>query len=407
MSARISAKDLTKIFALAEHGGGPVSLLEALRTGKRTVHTREVRALDVISFEIAEGERVGIIGPNGAGKTTLLSILAGLSEPTSGRVEVEGDVHAMLTVGAVLRDDLTGRENIYLDASVHGRKRGEIDAVASSIVEFAELGEFIERPVRTYSSGMKARLAFSMGAFINPDILIIDETLSVGDAFFAEKAKRRMREITANGRIVIMVTHGLASVVDMCTRCLWLDRGHVIMDGEPKTVTKAYETAVREADEKELTRKFACEEGAWRSGAPVAIDSVELVQRGQSRQASIAAMVPLTFVIKGRAIAASRSSDLTLGLIRVDGRRIFSGSLSQASHTLPERGPFIVRVEMEPFVLGADLYRLDVTVCDEAGACSAQSRVFEIVDEEGQYGGKPLIYYPPLVTAKPMGGKGT
>ena len=123
MRAAIRVKEVAKIFALAERGGGPVGLLDALRTGQRTLNSREVRALERVSFDIAEGERVGMIGPNGAGKTTLLSILAGLTEPTSGHVEVDGDVHAMLTIGAVLREDMTGRDNIYLDASVHGRSR--------------------------------------------------------------------------------------------------------------------------------------------------------------------------------------------------------------------------------------------------------------------------------------------
>src|SRR5262249_12476742 len=223
VKASIKVDEVEKVFALAEHGGRPVSLGEALRGGKRTLTTREVWALHKVSFEIHEGERVGIIGPNGAGKTTLLSILAGLTEPSAGRVEVNGDVHAMLTIGALLREDLTGRENITLDASVHGRSSRDIACVVDRIVEFSELGEFIERPVRTYSSGMKARLAFSMGAFINPDILIIDETLSVGDAFFAQKAQQRMREITAAGRIVVLVSHGMASIVEMCTRCIWLD----------------------------------------------------------------------------------------------------------------------------------------------------------------------------------------
>src|SRR5258705_10546102 len=166
MRAAIRVRDVGKVFALAENGGGPVSLMRALRAGKRNVESRLVHALEGINFEIGESERVGIIGRNGAGKTTLLSIMAGLTEPTSGRVEVDGDVHAMLTIGAVLRDDMTGRDNIYLDAAVHGRSRDETDAIAGCIVEFSELGEFIDRPVRTYSSGMKARLAFAMGAFI-------------------------------------------------------------------------------------------------------------------------------------------------------------------------------------------------------------------------------------------------
>src|SRR5262249_12220707 len=310
-----------KVFALAEQGGGAVSLMEALRAGKREVKMRHVQALDCVNFEIAEGERVGIIGRNGAGKTTLLSIMAGLTEPTSGSVEVDGEVHAMLTIGTVLREDLTGRDNILLDGAVHGRRRDETVGVAEEIIQFAELGDFIDRPVRTYSSGMKARLAFAIGAFIDPDVLIIDETLSVGDAFFAAKATRRMQEVAASGRIVVLVSHGLASIVEMCSRCLWLDNGRLLMDGIPLTVTKAYEAAVHEADEAELMRKFG------RSGDGVAVSDLltrlEVIQDGQPRKATALAMVPVTIVVQGRVDPGRRARDLAICLTRVDGRLVW------------------------------------------------------------------------------------
>ncbi|MBL8587671.1 MAG: ATP-binding cassette domain-containing protein, partial [Methylobacteriaceae bacterium] len=149
MRASLRLSNVSKVFALGEPGGGQMSLLDALRAGKREIAAREVRALENIDLAISEGERVGVIGPNGAGKTTLLSLMAGITQPTAGSIEVQGDVHAMLTIGAVLRDDLTGRENIYLDAAVHGRSKAEIDEVAARIIAFSELGDFIDRPVRT------------------------------------------------------------------------------------------------------------------------------------------------------------------------------------------------------------------------------------------------------------------
>ena len=399
MRAAIRVKNVSKVFALADHGGGPVSLIEALRTGKREITTRHVQALDQISFEVTEGERVGIIGRNGAGKTTLLSIVAGLTEPTSGSVEVDGDLHAMLTVGAVLREDMTGRDNIFLDAAVHGRSRQQIEQVADEIIAFAELGEFIDRPVRTYSSGMKARLAFAMGAFINPDILIIDETLSVGDAFFAVKATRRMREVAASGRIVIVVSHGLGSIVEMCSRCLWLDDGRLVMDGSPQAVTKAYEAAVREADEAELMRKF---EGrvVSRAAAPLQLDAVEIIQRGDACKATALAMVPLAIVVRGRVDPARPADDLKLVLTRVDGRLVWRRRLGEMGKALPASGPFTVTISMDPFVLGADLYRFDVALLGQGCDGEAMSRVLEVIDEEGQVGGRPLIFYPPLIAAR-------
>ena len=222
MSARITVEGLTKTFVLTEHGGAPQSLWYALRTTRPKPRQRVIRAVEDVSFEVREGERVGIVGRNGAGKTTLLSLIAGISGPTAGRVEIEGKLHAMLTVGAVVRDEATGRENIYLDGAVSGRSDDEIAAYVDEIVAFAELDEFIDRPVRTYSTGMKARLAFAMGITFEPDVLIIDETLAVGSFFFAQKALRRMRELTAKGRIVMMVSHSAETINEMCNRCLWL-----------------------------------------------------------------------------------------------------------------------------------------------------------------------------------------
>lgn len=403
MSASVQVRDLTKTFALAERAGRAVSLREALRTGRReAVAHREVRALDGVSFTISEGERVGIIGRNGAGKTTLLSILAGIAEASSGTIAVEGDIHAMLTIGAVLRDEATGRENIALDAAMHGRSQAEVEALSGDIIAFSELGEFIDRPVRTYSSGMKARLAFSMGAFINPDILIIDETLSVGDAFFAEKAARQMKEIARRGRIVIVVSHALSSIVDMCERCLWLDRGRLVMDGPAKAVTEAYEAAVEQADEAEIARKFGSPPSAQARPEAGRLQEVSLVQGDQPLAGRARVLVPLTVTVRGELANPAGAPDLVLSVQRVDGRPIMRRCLSETGGRLPATGPFRLSVSFDPFILGADLYRLDATLRDREGAVHVLSRVFEVVDEDGQFGGKPLLLYPPVLTARPI-----
>ncbi len=364
---------------------------------------RELRALQDISFDIAEGERIGIIGRNGAGKTTLLSLLAGITEPSSGTVEVTGDVHAMLTIGAVLRDDMTGRENIYLDGTVHGKSEAMIESHVEEVIAFSELGEFIDRPVRTYSTGMKARLAFSMGAFIEPDVLIIDETLSVGDAFFAAKASKRMKEITAQGRIVIVVSHALAVIDDICDRCLWLDQGKLMMDGPAREVTKAYERAVEQADEAELAAKFgAGEVGAVRATAGQ-LQGLLIEQNDKALTASARAFQPLRLTIQGELREAAGQADVVLSILRVDGRRIFSQHLSEAEPTPLGGGSFTASVTFDPLILGAGLYRFEVRLLDELGPVDATHRVLEIIDEEGQFGGMPLLYYPPVITAKPTG----
>jgi lipopolysaccharide transport system ATP-binding protein len=396
MTSAIKVRNLSKIFALAEHGGRAASLFEALRTGQAGRNVREICALDDVSFEVAHGERVGIIGSNGAGKTTLLSILAGLTDASKGTLDVIGDVHAMLTVGDVVRDDLTGRENIYLDASVHGRDRGDIDAAVEEVIAFTELGEFIERPVRTYSSGMRARLAFAMGAFINADILILDETLSVGDVFFEKKASARMREVANNGSIVIVVSHSLKAITHLCTRCLWLEGGRLVMDGDPETVTRAYERSVQNADEADLRRKFGVpSEARNRKGAGL-IDKIVLLQEGEPRSANVAAMHALTVEVHGQLTDADGSFALKFSIVRVDGRKVWDYTSARAR--LSRSGTFVGALEMNPFILGADLYRLDATLFDDEGICDTAMRVFEVLDAEGQSGGRPLLLYPPTVT---------
>ncbi len=399
MSSSIKVCNLDKTFVLSEPGKS-VSLFDALRNGNVEEHVRKIEALSGINLEIEEGERVGIIGPNGAGKTTLLSILAGLSAPSSGSVEVKGDVHAMLTIGAVLKEELTGRENIYLDATVHGASREQVDATVEDIIAFSELEEFIERPVRTYSSGMKARLAFSMGVFIDPDILILDETLSVGDVFFSQKATIRMKEIARKGRIVILVTHSSGAIVDMCTRCLWIDAGKLIMDGDPNEVTSAYEASVRNADEKALARKFGAASKIEKRPNIGVIGQVDILQKGESCKASVAAFEPLTMQVTGELKQHSASCDLEFEIRRVDNRRIWHSSLRKNVRRMPETGEFVVCVVMDPFIFCADLYCLEVRLVDEHGVCDVATRVFEVIDEEGQFGGQPLLLYAPTIKTR-------
>ncbi len=218
---------------------------------KASLSPEDKVVLDDISFVLTSGETIGMIGRNGAGKSTLLSILAGISKPTHGKLNICGKVTAVMTLGVGLREDLTGKENIYLDGQLQGKSYEEINAVIDEIIEFSELNEFIEKPVKTYSTGMKSRLAFSMLVGIEPEILIIDEALSAGDAFFAEKASKKIREICKKGKIVIIVSHSMAAIESMCTRCIWLERGRVCMDGVPTLVTKSYLESIQEEEQRQ------------------------------------------------------------------------------------------------------------------------------------------------------------
>ena len=202
-------------------------------------------ALKDISFKAKKGEILGIIGPNGAGKTTALRLLAGITAPTSGNIETNGRISALIQLGAGFHPDLTGRENIYLNGSVLGLTRKEIDSKYKSIVEFSELEGFLDTPVKRYSSGMYVRLGFAVAAHIDPDILLIDEVLAVGDASFQQKCWERIRELQDNGTTIVLVSHNLWSIRELCSKVVMLWRGQIASIGDPIQVIQEYESKAR------------------------------------------------------------------------------------------------------------------------------------------------------------------
>jgi lipopolysaccharide transport system ATP-binding protein len=196
-------------------------------------------ALDDVSFDIKRGDTVGIVGKNGSGKSTLLQIICGTLQPSSGVVETKGRVAALLELGSGFNPEFSGRENVYMYASVLGLSEAEIDERYQSILEFADIGDFIQQPIKTYSSGMVVRLAFAVVAHVNADILVIDEALSVGDAFFVQKCMRFMRDFMQTGT-VLFVSHDTSAVLSLCESAVWLDQGAVQSIGEPKALTERY-----------------------------------------------------------------------------------------------------------------------------------------------------------------------
>lgn len=216
------------------------SRLFQFRSPRRMRSTQYVTALDSVSLSLGSGDRIGIIGPNGAGKTTLLRLLAGVYQPTSGFVAIDGRVNSLLDISFGIEPDLSGRESIRLRGMILGLTRKEISLKEDEIVEFSELGRFIEMPTRTYSSGMFVRLAFSIATVLQPEILVMDEWLSVGDQAFREKAEKRLAEIVQETEILVLASHSRELIESACNIALWIQNGQVMANGLPSEVCGLY-----------------------------------------------------------------------------------------------------------------------------------------------------------------------
>lgn len=246
----IRVENLSKLYRIS-HLANQRTVRDAVHHGMRLVWRRlrwnsrprreEFWALRDLNFEVKKGEIVGIIGRNGAGKSTLLKVLSRITEPTTGRITLRGRIASLLEVGTGFHPDLSGRDNIYLNGAIHGLTRAEINGKFEQIVEFAEVARFLDTPVKRYSSGMYVRLAFAVAAHLEPDTLIVDEVLAVGDAAFQKKCLGKIREVSSQeGRTVLFVSHNLASVRQLCSRSILLEQGRVAFDGTPTEAIAAY-----------------------------------------------------------------------------------------------------------------------------------------------------------------------
>jgi lipopolysaccharide transport system ATP-binding protein len=404
MSLHVHLEDVSKVFALGASATGELVAALSADGGQEALAGGKV-AVDRLSLTISEGERLGIVGRNGAGKSTLLHMIAGISDPTSGAIRINGKVTSIMTLGVGLRDDLSGRENIYIDGEIQGKSRAEVDEVIDQVIEFSELGKFIDYPVRTYSTGMKARLAFSMITHIEPEILIIDEALSVGDASFSAKATARILDICARGKIVILVSHGMQSIRDICNRCIYLKDGRVVMDGTPEAVTKAYIDEVHGEDEAALMERFSAHVGSRSHQAGYEISRVSLFS-GSNRAESVRveARERLRIQVVGQLGAPAGQGFCRVRIVRLDDLLVFQQDFRLADFSCPGGGVGI-EIEFDPLALGAAIYRLDTLLLDtrEEGTqpCSEHSTVFEIFTLSPPAGGKPMLYYPVTAAAQP------
>lgn len=238
-SISIRAEDLTQRFRVIHERPDTVRELFAKFLRKR-VNFHDFEAVSHVSFTVRRGEWVGLIGRNGSGKSTLLKMIAGVYRPTTGRIQVEGTIAPLIELGAGMHPELTGRENILLNGLLMGYSKKEMAEREQRIIEFADIGDFINVPVKQYSSGMYMRLAFSVATEVDPDVLVIDEILAVGDFEFQQKCFERLKGFRLSGKTILMVTHSVDQVVKMCDRCLLLEKGNILFNGEPARAVELY-----------------------------------------------------------------------------------------------------------------------------------------------------------------------
>lgn len=246
-----------------------------LKANSQNLRSDEFWALDSVSFDLKKGEILGIIGPNGAGKTTLLKLLSGIFMPDKGKIKIEGTVGALIEIGAGFHPMLTGRENIYVNATILGMERREIDRKFDSIINFADIGEFIDSPVKYYSSGMFVRLGFAIAIHCEPEILLLDEILSVGDTTFQEKCMRQIEKICSNGTTIVFVSHSLYRIEAICKKAIWLNHGRIMAMGDVRQTISAY----LDNNENQISQILTASKLKRKTGQamPVIIDKVELV----------------------------------------------------------------------------------------------------------------------------------
>lgn len=312
----------------------------------------EFWALKNISFDVARGEVLGIIGRNGAGKSTLLKILSRITEPSGGRVTLDGRVASLLEIGTGFHPDLSGRENIFLNGAILGMSRVEIRRKFDEIVDFAQISGFIDTPVKRFSSGMYVRLAFAVAAHLEPDVLIIDEVLAVGDAEFQKKCLGKIRDVSVGGRTVLVVSHNMTAIRNLTSRCLVMSGGKLVFDGSPMDAIKKY---AEDLDQRRMI------EQSFGKGEHTAIKSAYLVDESGLPTTNYIAGEPFRIeLVVSTDGGMSYSVDIVLA--NADRQKLALGSL-QAFHgiTLPrEAGTYRALMEIEPLWLASGDYSLDI-----------------------------------------------
>ncbi len=348
--------------AVAEFSRGPLGLLRRRASDRE----QELWALRDVTFDIAHGEVVGFIGHNGAGKSTLLKILSRIVEPTSGSVRIRGRVGSLLEVGTGFHPDLTGRENVYLNGALLGMRRTEIARRFDEIVAFSELERFLDTPVKRYSSGMYTRLAFAVAAHLEPEVLIVDEVLAVGDLAFQKKCLGKMSDVARNGRTVLFVSHNLQAVNNLCTRALLLSGGSVAFDGDTRTAVDVY---TRQYDSGATARRWSTT--PHRDGDERAVLTALAVRQAGNETSTFYSDEPVEVELQVTVAASPRFAGLRIGfsLVNADQVEVLSSyfdDLERSAPGLAEPGVYDLRCTIPGHLLQEGAFRLvpDVSIAN-------------------------------------------
>lgn len=375
----ISVKNLTKTYRIFGHPGDRIK--QALTFGHVRFH-REFTALQGISFEIKKGEAVGIIGRNGSGKSTLLQLICGILKPTSGTVQVNGRVSALLELGAGFNPEFTGRENVYFQGAVMGFTKAEMDARFDDIAAFADIGEFIDQPVRTYSSGMFVRLAFAVAVTVDPDILVVDEALSVGDIEFQAKSFQAMRKMQDKGLSIFLVTHSLPLVRNFCRRAIWLDHANLMQMGAATEVCHTYASHIRKNPElhQQLKNDAIVTTYEQNRAKAIAIRQVTLDKHLLQVGDSFSVVVSLQFSEN------ANTSEFGVGVLihHSDGRLCTLFNTIRDNIFLNSQSD-LIKLEIPKIYFVPGSYMISVNVCDYAGVFPFDKldhcATFEVLEE--------------------------
>ncbi|WP_212785282.1 polysaccharide ABC transporter ATP-binding protein [Ferrigenium kumadai] len=376
----ISVRNLTKNYRIFGHPTDRIK--QALTLGRMHFH-REFTALQDVSFDIQKGETVGIIGRNGSGKSTLLQLICGILKPSCGSVEVNGRISALLELGAGFNPEFTGRENVYFQGALMGISKDEMDERFDEIASFADIGEFIDQPVRTYSSGMFVRLAFAVSIRVDPEILIVDEALSVGDMEFQAKSFQAMRKMQEDGLSIFLVTHSLPLVRNFCQRAIWLDHGKLIKAGPASEICREYASHTQAAPESIRSQiKSAAEMAVFEPNKTtgISIKQVSLDKQSLYVGDNLSISVSLTFFKEVNA------SEFGVGIIVYhDDGRLCTLFNTIRDNVIPEVPDDCIKLEIPKISFIPGHYLVSVNVCDYAGVFSFDKldhcAAFEVMEE--------------------------